>query len=191
MVHALERGENVSLAALDPEVDRVEVGVGWELDVAASGLDADLFAVLVGADGQVVSDRHLVFYNNDQSPEGAARLSPQAEGGTRGEDRQRLTLELAGMPPEVERVVVGFAVHGEERTLGDVSDLYVRVVAAPPDGPLGDELVRHTPRHAPDIATAVVLGEVYRYGDAWKVLASDQRYASGLRGVATDFGVHV
>lgn len=47
---------------------------------------------------------------------------------------------------------------------------------------------------APDFAageTVVVLAELYRRGDGWKVRAVGQGYAAGLAGLATDYGVDV
>ncbi|MYV40883.1 calcium homeostasis/redox stress adaptation protein, partial [Streptomyces sp. SID1328] len=39
--------------------------------------------------------------------------------------------------------------------------------------------------------TAMVFGELYRNGPEWKFRAIGQGYASGLRGIAQDFGVNV
>jgi tellurium resistance protein TerD len=39
--------------------------------------------------------------------------------------------------------------------------------------------------------TALVFGELYRSGADWKFRAVGQGYASGLSGVAADFGVTV
>ncbi|MEU8032958.1 TerD family protein [Streptomyces sp. NPDC049099] len=47
---------------------------------------------------------------------------------------------------------------------------------------------------APDFGageTVVVLAELYRRGEGWKVRAVGQGYASGLAGLATDYGVDV
>jgi len=37
----------------------------------------------------------------------------------------------------------------------------------------------------------MVFGELYRSGSEWKFRAVGQGYASGLKGIATDFGVHL
>lgn len=37
----------------------------------------------------------------------------------------------------------------------------------------------------------MIFGEVYRYNSEWKFRAVGQGYASGLRGIALDFGVNV
>ncbi|KPC64745.1 chemical-damaging agent resistance protein C, partial [Streptomyces sp. NRRL F-6602] len=39
--------------------------------------------------------------------------------------------------------------------------------------------------------TAMVFGELYRHGAEWKFRAVGQGYASGLAGIAQDFGVNV
>ncbi|WP_030078205.1 TerD family protein, partial [Streptomyces baarnensis] len=39
--------------------------------------------------------------------------------------------------------------------------------------------------------TAMVFGELYRNGAEWKFRAIGQGYASGLRGIAQDFGVNL
>jgi hypothetical protein len=39
--------------------------------------------------------------------------------------------------------------------------------------------------------TAMVFGELYRNGAEWEFRAGGQGYATGLRGIATDFGVNI
>ncbi|SEC17934.1 TerD domain-containing protein [Streptomyces melanosporofaciens] len=39
--------------------------------------------------------------------------------------------------------------------------------------------------------TAMVFGELYRNGAEWKFRAVGQGYASGLAGIASDFGVNL
>ncbi|HZG88918.1 MAG TPA: TerD family protein, partial [Pseudonocardia sp.] len=39
--------------------------------------------------------------------------------------------------------------------------------------------------------TAMVFGELYRSGAEWKFRAVGQGYASGLAGIARDYGVNV
>jgi tellurium resistance protein TerD len=39
--------------------------------------------------------------------------------------------------------------------------------------------------------TAMIFGELYRYGAEWRFRAVGQGYSNGLRGIALDFGVNV
>ncbi len=96
-----------------------------------------------------------------------------------------ITVDTAKVPADVQKVVVtaspdapGATFSGMEPT-ATVRDAATREVIATFTPPaLGAE-------------TALVVVEVYRRGDAWKVRAVGQGYANGLGGIATDFGVNV
>jgi tellurium resistance protein TerD len=53
------------------------------------------------------------------------------------------------------------------------------------------ELARYDLSEDYSTETALVFGELYRNGAEWKFRAVGQGYASGLAGVASDFGVTV
>ena len=53
------------------------------------------------------------------------------------------------------------------------------------------ELARYDLTEDASVETAMVFGEVYRYNQEWKFRAIGQGYASGLAGIARDFGVNV
>jgi len=53
------------------------------------------------------------------------------------------------------------------------------------------ELARYDLTEDASTETAMVFGELYRHGGEWKFRAIGQGYASGLRGIAQDFGVNV
>ena len=137
----------------------------------------------------MLSDAHLVFYNERTSPDGTVVLVDEPIDESPGADRQVLSLDLAHVETGVERVLVVVSVYeAEEReqTLADATGIFARVLAAD-----GTEVVRYDLDVETSIQTAVSLVEVYRAGDDWKVMAVGQSWASGLRGVALDFGVHV
>ncbi|MEU0935139.1 TerD family protein [Embleya sp. NPDC005971] len=152
-------------APLGDEV--VEVVVSWE---GRAGVDVS--ALLLTADHLVRGDADFVFWNNPASPDGAVRL---ADGG-------RLTVVTSAVAADVASLVVVVAADGETGadTLADVHGLQAVV---------GGTLYR--PDDLNRGQTAAVLVEVYRRADAWKVRAVGQGYASGLAGIATDFGIEV
>jgi tellurium resistance protein TerD len=68
-----------------------------------------------------------------------------------------------------------------------VRNAFIRVVNQ--DG--GAELTRYDLTEDASSETAMIFGELYRYNSEWKFRAVGQGYASGLRGIALDFGVNV
>ncbi|MGW7513852.1 VWA domain-containing protein [Streptomyces massasporeus] len=158
---SLRKGENVSLLT-----------TRTVLSVAVQGLSADVSALLLGPDGKVRGDHDLVFYNHPVqdgvSVEGAA-----------------VTADLPRLPADVHRVIVVVsadplqpgAVFTRAPQLSIVQNRATKASFTAPDFTAGE--------------TVVVLAELYRRGDGWKVRAVGQGYASGLAGLATDYGVDV
>lgn len=68
----LSEGGNVSLTKAVPGRTAVVVGLGWDVrSTAGTDVDLDASALLVGRGGAVLSDAHLVFFNDLSSPDGA------------------------------------------------------------------------------------------------------------------------
>ena len=68
-----------------------------------------------------------------------------------------------------------------------VRNAFIRVVNSDD----GAELTRYDLSEDASTETAMVFGEVYRNGADWKFRAVGQGYASGLSGIARDYGVNV
>lgn len=171
---SMPKGGNVPVPA-----PAVRVELGWD---AAPGVpDVDASALLL-VSGAVRDDADFVFYNQPAHPSGAVRHEGKRQAG--GALTDTLAVDLTGVEPAVETVVLAASADGG--TFGQVPGLRIRVLDA--DG--GAELARFESRDAgPE--TAFVLGELYRRQGAWKFRAVGQGYATGLAGLATDFGISV
>ncbi|MFE5586500.1 TerD family protein [Kitasatospora sp. NPDC056531] len=181
---ALTKGGNVSLGKQAPGLRVVRVGLGW---TAGDGYDLDASALLCGASGKVLTDQHFVFFNNLQSPDGSVRHQGGAGGG---DDRERIEVRLAEVAADVEKIVFSVAIYDaaqRRQTFGQVRGAYIRLGDV--DG--GTEVARYDVRPEAGSETAMVFGELYRHGADWKFRAVGQGYASGLAGIAADFGVDV
>ncbi|MFD7448778.1 TerD family protein [Kitasatospora sp. NPDC059827] len=181
---ALTKGGNVSLNRQAPGVRSVRVCLGW---TAGAGYDLDASALLCGPSGKVLTDQHFVFFNNLQSPDGAVRHLGSGGGG---EDAERIEVRLGDVSAQVEKVAFAVAIYDaaqRRQSFGQVRRAYVRVV----DADSGTEVARYDVTPETGSETAMVFGELYRNGADWKFRAVGQGYASGLAGIATDFGVDV
>ena len=94
------------------------------------------------------------------------------------------------MPPGIASIVFPVSIHEADsrgQSFGQVSNAYIRVV----DKSNGSELARYDLSEDASTETAMVFGELYRRGSEWKFRAIGQGYASGLAGIARDYGVNV
>ncbi|WP_328954302.1 TerD family protein [Kitasatospora purpeofusca] len=188
---SLAKGGNVSLTKEAPGLTAVIVGLGWDVrTTTGTDYDLDASALLCNALGKVVSDQHFVFFNNLRSPDGSVEHSgDNLTGGGDGDDEQ-IKVDLAGVPADVAKVVFPVSIYDADarfQSFGQVRNAFIRIV----NQANGQELARYDLTEDASTETAMVFGELYRNGAEWKFRAIGQGYASGLRGIATDYGVNV
>ncbi|WP_414170092.1 TerD family protein [Streptoverticillium reticulum] len=191
MAVTLSKGGNVSLSKEAPGLTAVTVGLGWDVrTTTGADYDLDASALLCDVSGRVLSDQHFVFFNNLGSPEGSVRHSgDNLTGGGDGDDEQ-IQVDLAGVPAQAARIVFPVSIYDAEQrgqSFGQVRNAFIRVVNQAD----GREIARYDLTEDASTETAMVFGEVYRHGAEWKFRAIGQGYASGLAGIAQDFGVNV
>jgi tellurium resistance protein TerD len=193
MAVSLAKGGNVSLTkeAGDVGLTSVLVGLGWDVR-ATTGADFDLdaSALACGSNGKVLSDNHFVFFNNLTSPDGAIEHTGDNLTGEGEGDDESIIVNLAALGPEVDRVVIPVTIYDADsrrQNFGQVANAFIRIVNQADQS----ELARYDLTEDASTETAMIFGELYRRGAEWKFRAVGQGYASGLRGIALDYGVNV
>lgn len=167
------KGSNVPVGAAT-----VRVELGWQAGPGVPDADASTL-LLVG--GRVRSDGDFVFYNQPAHASGAVRHLGKQSGA---QVTDALVVQLPRVEPQVDTIVIAASTDGG--TFDRLPGLHVRLV----DADTGAEVARFDSSDATS-ETAFVLGELYRRQGAWKFRAVGQGYASGLAGLATDFGISV
>lgn len=188
---SLTKGGNISLTKEAPGLASVVVGLGWDTNSFSGGeFDLDSSAILVGADGKVVNEQSFIFFNNKTSPDGSVVHTGDNTTGAGDGDDEQIKVNFTGVPPEVEKIVISVAIYDADargQNFGLVRNAFVRVVNEAD----GVEIARYDLSEDASTDTAMVFGELYRNGADWKFKALGMGYASGLKGIAQDFGVNV
>ncbi|MGC0420267.1 TerD family protein [Embleya sp. AB8] len=174
MVQQLGKGQNTPVTAT-----KVRAVFVWRPGPGTPGLDAS--ALLLGTSGRVSGDADFVFYNQPTHPSGAVRHVGKEQGTW---SRDALEIDLGSIPASVDRVVLAASAHSG--TFAGIGDLHLLVS----DPGAEVDLVRFDIADA-TVETAMLAGELYRRGGAWKFRAIGQGYSTGLEGLATDFGISV
>ncbi len=188
---SLTKGGNVSLTKAAPNLTAVTIGLGWDAR-ATTGTDFDLdaSAMGLGENHKIVSDSYFVFFNNLRSPDGSIEHQGDNLTGAGDGDDEQINVNLAAVPPNVGSVVFPVSIYDADsrgQSFGQVRNAYIRVVNQADQS----ELARYDLSEDASSETAMVFGELYRNGPEWKFRAIGQGYASGLAGIARDFGVSV
>ena len=188
---SLTKGGNVSLSKEAPGLTAVTVGLGWDVrTTTGTEFDLDASAIVTNAEGKVLSDKHFIFFNNLTSPDGTVEHTGDNLTGEGEGDDEQVKVNLAGLPADVDKVVFAVSIYDADtrsQSFGQVRNAFIRVV----NQAGGAELARYDLTEDASTETAMVFGELYRNGADWKFRAVGQGYASGLAGIARDFGVSV
>jgi tellurium resistance protein TerD len=188
---SLSKGGNVSLTKEAPGLTAVAVALGWDArTTTGADFDLDASALLLGAGGKVLSDQHFVFFNNLASPDGSVQHTGDNLTGEGDGDDEVIKVDLAAVPAPVEKIVFPVSIYDAEprqQSFGQVRNAYIRVVNEADQR----EIARYDLTEDASTETAMIFGELYRHSGEWKFRAIGQGYASGLRGIAQDFGVNV
>jgi tellurium resistance protein TerD len=188
---SLTKGGNVSLTKAAPNLTAVSVGLGWDIrTTTGTDFDLDASAIALGTDKKVVSDQHFVFFNNLKSPDGSIEHTGDNTTGEGDGDDEVINVDLSAVPPNIDTINFPVSIYeadARSQSFGQVRNAYIRVL----DKSNGNELARYDLSEDASTETAMVFGELYRNGAEWKFRAVGQGYASGLAGIARDFGVNV
>ncbi|MFE6745735.1 TerD family protein [Kitasatospora purpeofusca] len=180
MTHVMAKGANIALP-----VAAVRAVLRWSATPGAPDVDAS--ALLLGTGGKVRSDADFVFYNQPRHPSGLVRHLPKQQTADGSEITDTVEAELGKLPADVDRVVLaGSSEGGTFRTVSGLRLLLFDAAAGDGVPALAEFAMADG-----DEVTALVAGELYRRAGAWKFRAVGQGYASGLIGLATDFGITV
>jgi tellurium resistance protein TerD len=188
---SLSKGGNVSLTKEAPGLAAVTVGLGWDVrTTTGTEFDLDASAIVLNADGRVLSDKHFVFFNNTSTPDSTVVHTGDNRTGEGEGDDEAVNVNLAGLPAEAAKIVFPVSIYdavNRAQSFGQVRNAYIRVLNAAG----GAELARYDLSEDAATETAMIFGELYRNGAEWKFRAIGQGYASGLSGIAQDFGVNL
>ncbi|MEU8654312.1 VWA domain-containing protein [Streptomyces sp. NPDC048737] len=166
-------------ANLPVDVPSVRVEISWSEQ--GGGPDVDVSALLLTDVGKVRDDADFVFYNQPRHASGAVRhLGKRSVGGV---TTDTVEVDLRSLESAVARVELCASADGG--TFGQVAGLTLRLL----DAGSPTELARFDMRG--ETETAFIGGELYLREGRWKFRAVGQGYASGLAGLASDFGISV
>lgn len=167
----LTMGANIPLAA-----PAVRASLRWSGGPGVPDVDAS--ALLLDASGNVARDDDFVFYNQPRHPSGAVTMAGKTSG-PRASDQ--IDVDLRRVPAATTRIVLAASADGG--TFGQVPGLELVLLDL-----ATSEVLADFPMQA-STETAFLSAEIYRRNDEWKFRAVGQGYASGLAGLAADFGI--
>ena len=184
----LSKGQKVSLSKMNPNLDLVDVCLGWDVSTNAYDLDSEAF--LLGPNERVIGDDWFVFYNQICSPDGSVRHSGDNRTGAGDGDDEIISIKLSQVNPQVEKIVFVVTINeAKQRNLNfaGVSNAFIRVV----DKAQNRELVRFNLTEYYKEVTSMMVGELYKKNNEWRFNPIGNGTNDDLLGLCQRYGVNV
>ncbi|WP_316810237.1 TerD family protein [Pedobacter heparinus] len=173
----LQKGQRENIDA-----PKFTIGLGWDTNSSTTGtaFDLDASVFMLNDNKKLVSDEHLVFYNNLKSPDGAVEhTGDNLTGDGDGDDEQiKVDLTLAGAA--VAEICVVVTIHDAEsrrQNFGQVRNSFVRIF----DAVTNEVLLKYELEEDFSIETAVEFGRIYKRDGKWKFEAVGMGMKGGLQ----------
>ena len=163
----LQSGQNIPLhtSTLDLRLDYP----------ASSGFrsEPEICIFMLSAEGKVTGDADFIFYNNLSAVGGGVRLSP-------GHQHANVHIELDRIPVTIQKIAITLVIDGND-TISALSQLRLTATGT---AEFNVDLNGRSEK-------AVIMGEIYRHKDSWKLRAQGQGFNGGLEPLAVSYGVDV
>lgn len=178
----LQKGQKVDLrkSGSNSALRKVMVGLGWDeveqkrhwFAPKPQDIDCDASAILCKG-GKLLEAKDLVFYNNLHHFTGTVmHQGDNLTGAGEGDDEQ-IFVDLQNLPTDYDRVVFVVTIYqARERKqhFGLIENAFIRIC----DAETNVEICKFNLSENYYGKTAMIVGEVYRYGNDWKFNAIGQ-----------------
>lgn len=188
----LTKGQKISLTKGNPGLQKVVVGLGWDVNGfdTGSGFDLDAAAFLLTDSGKVSRQEDFVFYGNLRHPSGAVEhIGDNLTGAGEGDDEQ-IRISLNQVPDNIVRIAFTVTIYDAEtrrQNFGQVNNAFIRIY----NEETGEEMLKYDLGEDFSIETAAVFGELYKNNGEWKFNAIGSGYQGGLAALCANYGIEV
>lgn len=170
----------VSLDKVDGGPKKIVAGLGWDTAVInGHPVDLDVSLFMMGADGKLIADEFLVFYNNPSSADGAAFYPGDSRAGDGDGDDEIIQIDLSKIDDRVEFLYFAVTIdQAEERGhhFGHVTNAYINIRNAVNSSVmceyrLNEKFIRED---------SLIIATITRNNGAWDLEAVGQAFTGGL-----------
>lgn len=186
----IKKGQKTSLSQMNPSLDLIEVGLGWDLGPNGQAYDLDVEAFILGANGKVIGDDWFVFYNQPISPDGSIRLLGDSTTGAGAGDDEIIQLKLSQVNAQVQKIAFIVTINDAKENgynFSNVTNAYVRIV----DKSTNKELIKFQLTEYYNTVCSMVVGELYKHNGQWKFSPIGDGTGDDLIGLCARYGVNV
>ncbi len=181
----LIKGQKLDLTKDNPNIDQIQIGLGW--DLAGQQIDLDTQVFLLNEEDKLLSPNHLIYYHQQQSLDGAVRHLGDHQVGGGYRDNEMIIMQLSRVSPDIHKIVVTATIHdAHERKhhFGQVTNAYVHLT----DQISQQEICTFQLTEDYSYCTSIICAQLIRDEEEWKIIATGQGTSLDLNDLCHIYG---
>ena len=185
---SLNKGGRIDLSKEAPSLEKVALGLGWDVNESDTGIefDLDVSLFMIGKDGKLPQDNYFIFYNNLKSPDGSVEHQGDNRTGEGEGDDETIFIELNKIDENIEELVIVVTIDDAEtrkQNFGQVNNSFVRLYNIDTD----EEIAQYELDEDFSNEISVEFGRLYRKNGSWRFKAVGAGYNAGLQSFVDKF----
>ena len=168
----------------DPSLKKVLVELGGNTAESDPTIDIEVF--LLNTEGKVANDSDFVFYGN---PEHESKSVTYLGSTDPSENIERIEIDLSKIPDSVAKIEIATSIYNAdepEQNFSTAQNSYIKICESNLKRVLFDSECKNF-----SIATAKIIGEIYRRGTEWKFKHLGIGFSGGLAALCKQYGIEV
>jgi stress response protein SCP2 len=182
MAITLQKGQRISLSKEAPGLTKLMCGLGWDVAKRSGGgffsnfggghdYDLDASVICLDANSKLTDNKNVVYFGNLKHPSGAIIHQGDNLTGAGDGDDEVVIVDLPRMPAQIAKLIFVVNIYeciARKQDFGQVQNAFVRLI----NQSNNKELARYNLSGKEYMGmTGMILAEVYRHNDEWKMAA--------------------
>ncbi len=184
----LGKGQKLSLNQNCKNLSKLIVTLDFNIisnDHSEFDLDISVFMVDIN---NKTAEKDFIFYENTKSTCGGVVIKQDHNTGLKEVYNECIQLDLNIIPPHIQKLAFTATVYEakeRQQNFGQVSDGYFRIIA----GDTKQETLSYKFNENLSKETAIVVAEIYRHNNEWKINCIGSGFRGGLEALCNNYGI--
>ena len=184
----LKKGQKLSLNENCKNLSKLIVTLDY--NIIKNGhkeFDLDASAFMVDINDKT-AEKDFIFYENTKSTCGGIVIKQDHNTSLKEAYNESIQLDLNLIPTHIQKLaftVTVYEANERHQNFGQVSDGYFRIIA----GDTKQEILNYKFNENLSIETAIVVAEIYRYKNEWKINCIGSGFRGGLGALCNNYGI--
>jgi tellurium resistance protein TerD len=184
----LGKGQKLSLNQNVKNLSKLIVTLDFNIDSKGNkefDLDASVFMVDIN---NKTTEKDFIFYENTKSSCGGIVIKQDHSTFLKEAYNESIQLDLNLIPAHIQKLAFTLTIYEANERLqnfGQVSEGFFRII----EGDMKQEILNYKFSEDLSIETAMVVAEIYRYKDEWKINCIGSGFRGGLEALCNNYGI--